>query len=479
MSAEYMLENPTLFAQPIVPAVLSKAQAYHTASNSNVILKNVLSRATEHSNGNIFSSLKLHQRQLKIAKEYLFICKEHAPQHLGTVRSHLNKFLFCLFQHANMTAPSKLQNNHFITTSSTTSSDNKSSSSTTTTTTTAPISNSPIPSPVTTSWPETVRLEVLAARDSLNGLFTLTNGSKIRDTEKINTIDGYIAWVDHLSNLIAPYEFKGTVQQSEWYWRHRGMHARDVDHTGGVKRKREEKPIPPMPIPTFEKDTSGQNEGTIQHVYLALVMGGMCQFAKSEIEKRLNVDGKSICTIQHNDERKKGIGGEASVDKIIFQTNADVTALKSLRCIQALYGYLNMGNLDKGVQEEEGIQKCVELVVRDPNSLWNSALNLWKKWSTSKNNVWSKQNADKKTWTDGNEFKFRASTVRDGKHKFNSYGISGAIGYECQQKYGWKVDLEKYDLVVTTCKCSIFLVCEGEYWRDCVCCWFGFLLFFD
>ena len=151
-----------------------------------------MQRAMEFADGSKITSLPIHQRQIEIAREYLNICIEYAPQNFGTVRSHLNKFLFCLFQHAqkNMSAAEQEKD---------------------TTATTA------------TAWPEEVCQGVLVKRDELNGLYPAKDNEKLKIREtRMQTIQDYLEWLNQLSSLIAPHIFDSSAKQAEWYWRHRG-----------------------------------------------------------------------------------------------------------------------------------------------------------------------------------------------------------------------------------------------------------------
>ena len=171
---------------------------------------------------------------------------------------------------------------------------------------------------------------------------------------------------------------------------------------------------------------------------MALALGGMCDYAESEIRYKLNIETNRIYTIKYDNERARGIGGEASIDKIIFQTTASVNELKQLRCIQALYGFVSMGSLGtEKLDKKASLDKCVH-IVNGPSSMWNNAINLYSKWFPNIDTL------SKETMS------FRATSIRDGKHSFSSCDVSGSVGHSAQQRFGWNVDLQKYKLVVTT-----------------------------
>ena len=207
------------------------------------------------------------------------------------------------------------------------------------------------------------------------------------------------------------------------------------------KRKREEMARAADPLPTLSFDGRGA-------VYVALVLGGLADPAAREIREKLGVPASRIFVIKYDDERRRAVGGEASVDKIVFQTSRPASDLRALRCPQGLLAFLAMDaapprrggggggkGKGKGKDKEKALEWFGALVAS--SEFWPEALALWRAHS----GVSAAAVPDA-------SLSFRASAVRDGKHEFNSMDVAGALGAACQDKYGWRVDLSAYDVEV-------------------------------
>ena len=272
---------------------------------------------------------------------------------------------------------------------------------------------------------------------------------------RVDTLEGLSQWCQELGSIVkaadAASPLSAPVPSSRpsstdisWYFRHRRawMQPKSAVQSrldrASRKRKREAvaaaaDPLPPLSFDSPEDPSDPLSSGGI---YVAIVLGGLAGPAMKEIQEKLGVRSDRIFLIKHDDERKRSVGGEASQDKIVFQTSCLPLELQRLRCPQMLLAFLALGSAPpQGSTKEQALEWYANLVTS--SDYWNAAVALWRvhRGVTAKG-------------LPCESLTFRGSVVRDGKHCFTSINVAASIGAACQKKHGWTVDLTGFDIDV-------------------------------
>ncbi len=184
--------------------------------------------------------------------------------------------------------------------------------------------------------------------------------------------------------------------------------------------------------------------------YLGIVAGGFEDIAQAEILRVLGVK----CTVV-------GVGkdipfgwsrGSCGLGKLVFASDASFDTISRLRFVQCVFAFIAETRVE--FQDSMNAIDSLKLIDKQMRSVgfepWNDALALWESWCLGifpDQDRGQGQDLQQRICT-SRRTTFRASTCRNGKHKFKSVDCSGYMGRAVQDLFGWVVDLKNFEVEV-------------------------------
>eukprot|EP00945_MAST-04E_sp_MAST-4E-sp1_P000010 g10.t1 len=351
---------------------------------------NLLKRTENKKDNAVF--MPLHERQLHLAEEYMQLVKLY-PTARSNIRAHLNKFFFSVFSAFGdkievQEARSKLNN------------------------------------PDKHTWFKDYL-------DLISFLRRFIRGATVGG-EKVNL--GTKDWNPPAEGI------ESWAHPGKWYVRHRENTKKRKNgvETIAQKRKRVE-----FSIHQFKAVLADDSR-----LIMVFLIAGLENHVRKEIVAKLDdVNDEDIERVGHFDFPVGYTGGQTELRKLLFATSASFDVLQSLRTVQSFFVFVTAGHglpSDKAAALpllKSAISSTIDVAAAgSSNSRLQRAYSTWCNFFPT---------LDKSTASLEN-IKFRASCIRSGKHKYNSYDVSCAIGDAVISSglSNFEVSLKEYDMEV-------------------------------
>jgi tRNA-dihydrouridine synthase 1 len=325
-----------------------------------------------------------HARQIQLAEEYMELARTH-PTSRSNIRAHLNKFLYSIF--VEFESDQDIQ-----------------------------AARAQLNRAGKDGWFDTY-LDVIASAKRI-----MQRESKIPCEEYANPTN-----IEQMADILHP---------GKWYVRHRDFQnkKRALDEGGQCQKRRKHE----FRVHLFKQ----KDRPNIRSIMVFSILGLEDFVCKEIVEKIDDVNIDDIHTVGHYDFPNGQSADPVHVRKFVFQTEATLKVLQTLRTIDSIYAFVSAGD---GVPvEKEPAMKSLKAAAfgtmeeGDRFSLFDAAVKTWR----ALNSAQTHHSVTKEN------LRFRIQCKKSGKHQYNTPDVMKVFAEELKQKKQWEFSMDGFDIEV-------------------------------